>query len=94
MHTSAHVLCDTWIDVRCAPPRPTFLAQNTELVKRPQGVVQRKGCTVGQLALAWVLTQGADVMPTPGGRQARVDSGHFHRNVPQPARQLRISGIT
>lgn len=41
-------------------------AQNLELVERLQGVAQRKGCTASQLALAWVLAQGPDVVPIPG----------------------------
>lgn len=30
-----------------------------------------KGCTPGQLALAWVLAQGEDVVPIPGTKQVR-----------------------
>lgn len=29
----------------------------------------RKGCTPSQLALAWVLAQGADVVPIPGTKR-------------------------
>lgn len=29
-------------------------------------LAQRKGCTAAELALAWVLAQGEDVLPIPG----------------------------
>jgi len=32
---------------------------------------QRKGCTASQLALAWVLAQGQDIVPIPGTKQAK-----------------------
>jgi aryl-alcohol dehydrogenase-like predicted oxidoreductase len=41
--------------------------QNLELVERMRGMAERKGCTASQLALAWVLAQGPDVVPIPGG---------------------------
>jgi aryl-alcohol dehydrogenase-like predicted oxidoreductase len=34
-------------------------------------VAERKGCTAGQLALAWVLAQGPDIVPIPGTRRTR-----------------------
>lgn len=40
--------------------------QNTLLVKRVAKLAEAKGCTPGQLALAWVLAQGDDVIPIPG----------------------------
>jgi aryl-alcohol dehydrogenase-like predicted oxidoreductase len=30
-----------------------------------------KGCTPSQLALAWVLAQGQDVVPIPGAKRAK-----------------------
>lgn len=45
--------------------------RNLELVERLQGVAQRKGCTASQLALAWVLAQGPDVVPIPGTRRVK-----------------------
>ncbi len=32
-------------------------------------LAQRKGCTPGQLALAWLLHQGPDVFPIPGTKR-------------------------
>jgi aryl-alcohol dehydrogenase-like predicted oxidoreductase len=41
-------------------------ARNLELVERVREVAERKSVTPGQLALAWVLAQGEDVVPIPG----------------------------
>ena len=38
------------------------------MVKR---IAARKGCTAAQLALAWVLAQGRDVVPIPGTKRLR-----------------------
>jgi aryl-alcohol dehydrogenase-like predicted oxidoreductase len=43
-------------------------AKNLELVERVEQMSAAKGCTPAQLALAWVLAQGADVVPIPGTR--------------------------
>jgi aryl-alcohol dehydrogenase-like predicted oxidoreductase len=40
--------------------------KNMELVRGLKACAERKGCTPGQLALAWVLAQGADMAPIPG----------------------------
>ncbi|MEY4074834.1 MAG: hypothetical protein RJA29_2191, partial [Pseudomonadota bacterium] len=42
------------------------LARNNALVARVQEAAQRKGCTPGQLALAWLLAQGEDIAVIPG----------------------------
>jgi aryl-alcohol dehydrogenase-like predicted oxidoreductase len=47
------------------------LEANLALVARIEEVAQRLGCTAGQLALAWVLAQGGDVVPIPGTRRVR-----------------------
>ncbi|XP_071734603.1 probable aldo-keto reductase 5 [Rutidosis leptorrhynchoides] len=39
---------------------------NKLVFERISEMAQRKGCTLGQLALAWVLHQGDDVAPIPG----------------------------
>jgi aryl-alcohol dehydrogenase-like predicted oxidoreductase len=50
------------------------LARNNALVARVQEAAQRKGCTPGQLALAWLLAQGQDIVVIPGTKQTtRVD---------------------
>jgi aryl-alcohol dehydrogenase-like predicted oxidoreductase len=43
--------------------------KNLEIVERVKRVAARKRCTAAQLALAWVLAQGEDVVPIPGSKQ-------------------------
>ncbi len=40
--------------------------KNLELARRVEAIAREKGCTPAQLALAWVLHQGDDVVPIPG----------------------------
>ncbi|MDA8391726.1 MAG: aldo/keto reductase [Actinomycetota bacterium] len=42
---------------------------NMALVDRVRGMAESKGCTPGQLALAWVMAQGSDVVPIPGTKR-------------------------
>ena len=44
------------------------LARNLELVAVVEELASEKGCTPSQLALAWLLAQGEDVVPIPGTR--------------------------
>jgi aryl-alcohol dehydrogenase-like predicted oxidoreductase len=44
-------------------------AKNRALVERLEAVAEEKGCTQAQLALAWLLAQGPDVVPIPGTKQ-------------------------
>lgn len=55
-------------DVRRNHPRfqGENFAKNLELVDRITEMAQEKGVTPSQLALAWVLAQGQDVVPIPG----------------------------
>jgi aryl-alcohol dehydrogenase-like predicted oxidoreductase len=49
-------------------------AKNRALVERIEAVAREKGCTPAQLALAWLLAQGSDVIPIPGTKQiARLE---------------------
>jgi aryl-alcohol dehydrogenase-like predicted oxidoreductase len=49
-------------------------ARNLQLVKQVETLAAEKGCTPAQLALAWVLAQGQDVIPIPGTRRrSRLD---------------------
>ncbi len=43
--------------------------RNLDLVARVEALARSKGCTPGQLALAWVLAQGPDVVPIPGTKR-------------------------
>ncbi|MEV4108389.1 aldo/keto reductase [Nonomuraea sp. NPDC049695] len=45
------------------------LTANLALVERVRAVAEAKGITPAQLALAWVLAQGNDVVPIPGTRR-------------------------
>src|SRR2546429_185907 len=45
------------------------LACNVELVRRIERIAQEKRCTPAQLALAWLLAQGPDVVPIPGTKR-------------------------
>jgi len=45
--------------------------KNLELVKRIEEMAAEKGCTPAQLALAWVLAQGKDIVPIPGTKRRR-----------------------
>jgi aryl-alcohol dehydrogenase-like predicted oxidoreductase len=46
-------------------------ARNLELVDRVRELAQTKGCAPAQLALAWVLAQGDDIVPIPGTKRRR-----------------------
>ncbi len=57
-------------DMRAISPR--FSSGNVEhnlaLVEALRGIAEGKGCTVAQLAIAWVAAQGADIVPLVGAR--------------------------
>jgi aryl-alcohol dehydrogenase-like predicted oxidoreductase len=46
-------------------------ARNLELVRKIEEIAAAKGCTPAQLALAWVLAQGEDIVPIPGTKQVK-----------------------
>ncbi len=58
-------------DRRAAMPRfqGENLKRNQALVENLQAVAKQKGCTPAQLAIAWVLAQGEDMVPIPGMRR-------------------------
>jgi aryl-alcohol dehydrogenase-like predicted oxidoreductase len=60
-------------DRRLAHPRfqGDNLVRNLELVHRLEALARGKGCTPGQLVLAWLLAQGPDVVAIPGTK--RID---------------------
>jgi aryl-alcohol dehydrogenase-like predicted oxidoreductase len=45
--------------------------KNLELVKKVEELARAKECTPGQLALAWVLSRGQDVVPIPGTKRMK-----------------------
>jgi aryl-alcohol dehydrogenase-like predicted oxidoreductase len=46
-------------------------AKNLELVKKIEELAKVKGCTPSQLALAWVLARGEDIVPIPGTKRIK-----------------------
>ncbi|TCV92365.1 aryl-alcohol dehydrogenase-like predicted oxidoreductase [Luteibacter rhizovicinus] len=46
-------------------------AKNLRLVEKVQEFARAKGCTPSQLALAWVLAQGNDIVPIPGTKRRK-----------------------
>jgi aryl-alcohol dehydrogenase-like predicted oxidoreductase len=50
------------------------LARNLQLVSVIESLAKAKGCSPGQVALAWLLAQGADIVPIPGTKHTeRID---------------------
>jgi aryl-alcohol dehydrogenase-like predicted oxidoreductase len=47
------------------------LEHNRRLADRVRELAEEKGCTPAQLALAWVLSRGDDVVPLPGTKRRR-----------------------
>jgi aryl-alcohol dehydrogenase-like predicted oxidoreductase len=45
--------------------------KNLELVQKVKDLADQKGCTPSQLALAWVLAQGEDLVPIPGTKRRK-----------------------
>jgi aryl-alcohol dehydrogenase-like predicted oxidoreductase len=60
-------------DFRSVNPRMNSGAfeRNRTLVNGIEAMASRKGCTAAQLALAWVLSRGDDVIPIPGTRREK-----------------------
>ncbi|KIW07449.1 uncharacterized protein PV09_02288 [Verruconis gallopava] len=59
--------------------------KNLELVKSLEKFAAKKGCTPGQLSLAWILAQGDDIIPIPGTKKIR----YLEENV--AAAQVQLS---
>jgi len=58
--------------------------RNLELVEKVEEIAAEKGVAAGQLALAWVLAQGEDVVPIPGTKHV----GYLEQNVAAAAVEL------
>ena len=58
-------------DYRRTAPRfqGKAFAKNLDLVREVEILAADKGCSPAQLALAWVLAQGEDVVPIPGTKR-------------------------
>ena len=53
------------------------MIHNQRLLDTVRDIANSKGCTPGQIALAWVLAQGDDILPIPGTRRAV----HIEENI-------------
>jgi aryl-alcohol dehydrogenase-like predicted oxidoreductase len=60
--------------------------KNIQLVHEVEALAREKGCTTAQLALAWVLAQGDDVVPIPGTRHVK----YLDENI--GALEVRLTG--
>jgi aryl-alcohol dehydrogenase-like predicted oxidoreductase len=60
------------------------LRKNVEYVHRVESMATRKGVTPSQLALAWVLAQGDDIVPIPGTKRRK----YLEQNVAAASIQL------
>lgn len=60
-------------DYRLRSPRfsEENFPSNLQLVADLQRLAQHKGCTAGQLCLAWLLAQGDDIFPIPGTKKVK-----------------------
>ena len=54
---------------------PRFASENFDknqaVIDRVQAIAKRKGVTTGQLALAWLMAKGGDVVPIPGTKRRK-----------------------
>jgi aryl-alcohol dehydrogenase-like predicted oxidoreductase len=66
-------------DLRTTLPRfsKPNLRRNLELVDRAKPLAERLGCSIAQLALAWLLAIGDDIIPIPGTRRLE----HLEENL-------------
>ncbi|WBY02371.1 aldo/keto reductase [Ramlibacter tataouinensis] len=66
-------------DIRRSMPRfaPEHYARNLQLLPGYKALAQEAGCTPAQLALAWLLHKGSDIIPIPGTTQVE----HLHEDL-------------
>ena len=65
------------------------LGTNLGLVAQIERVAKAKGVSAGQIALAWVLAQGEDVIPIPGSkRRERLEENAAAADIQLTAEEL------
>ena len=66
-------------DIRRAMPRfaPENYAANLQLLEGCRALAQEAGCSLAQLAIAWLLHQGEDIIPIPG----TTSVAHLHDDL-------------
>jgi aryl-alcohol dehydrogenase-like predicted oxidoreductase len=79
-------------DFRRANPRfqGHNLGRNLRLVERVERLARAKGATPAQVALAWVLSRGEDVVPIPGTKHV----GYLEQNVRAADVELTAEDLT
>ena len=78
-------------DYRRASPRfqGENFRRNLELVEKVRSLAARAGATPGQLALAWVLAQGKEIVPIPGTKRRKyIEENAAAVNLALPAEVL------
>ena len=69
------------------------LQQNLAAVHELEALAEAKGCTTAQLALAWVLGQGDDMVPIPGTRRvARLEENVAAADIVLTPAELKAAG--
>ena len=69
------------------------LVANLRLVEKVEAMAREKGCTPSQLALAWVLAQGEDVIPIPGTKRRKyLEENARALDIPLSQEDLRALG--
>jgi aryl-alcohol dehydrogenase-like predicted oxidoreductase len=63
--------------------------ENLDLVKQIETMAQAKGVTPSQLALAWVLAKGDDIIPIPGTKRLK----YLEQNAAAASIKLSIRDI-
>lgn len=51
--------------------------KNLKLVDEIKKLADKKGCTPGQLTLAWLMAQGDDIVPIPGTKKIKYLEENF-----------------
>ncbi len=64
-------------------------SKNLEIVARAKQIADQKGCTPSQLALAWVLSQGDNIVPIPGTKRRK----YLEENVGALEVQLTVEDL-
>ena len=65
------------------------LQRNLEIVRRVEALAKRKHCTPAQLALAWLLARGDDIVPIPGTKRRQ----YLEENVQSVAIELTAADL-
>ena len=79
-------------DFRKASPRfqGDHFQKNLDLLSRVEGIAAELGITPAQLALAWVMARGSDIVPIPGTKRLK----YFEENVAATAVRLSPETLT